>query len=226
MAAVLLQALIGQHPDHVRAPDGGEAMGDGEGGAALAELLQGALYQKLRLVVQRAGGLIQQQDGRILQKDPGDGQALLLPAGQLHPPLAHMGVIALRQRHDKLMGARLLGGLLHLLQGGAGLAVNDVVKDGAGEQVDLLLHGADGAPEAFQGKVPHIMPVYHDLPAGHIIKAGNQVAQRGFAGAAGPHQGHALPRRHLQVDLVQHKAGVILIAEADILKGDLPLHLA
>ena len=39
-------------------------------------------HQPLALGVQRAGGLVQQQDRRILEDRPRDGDALLLPARQ------------------------------------------------------------------------------------------------------------------------------------------------
>ena len=81
----------------VRPTDGGEPVGDGEGGAPAGQLFQGLLHQALALVVQGAGGLVQNQDGRIFQEHPGDGNALLLPAGELDAPLAHEGVISLGQ---------------------------------------------------------------------------------------------------------------------------------
>jgi len=37
------------------------------------------------------------------QESPRQGQALLLPARQLHPPLADLGVVALRQLLDELV---------------------------------------------------------------------------------------------------------------------------
>ena len=40
--------------------------------------------------VQRGGGLIQYQNGRGLQKHPGDGHPLLLPAGEQRAPLTHI----------------------------------------------------------------------------------------------------------------------------------------
>ena len=51
--------------DDVRVPDGGEAVGDGDGGAALLGPLQRLLHHLLALRVQRRGGLVQQQDGRV-----------------------------------------------------------------------------------------------------------------------------------------------------------------
>ena len=41
---------------------------------------QRLLDQKLRFGVQVGGGLVEDHDGRILEEDPGDGQALLFTA--------------------------------------------------------------------------------------------------------------------------------------------------
>ena len=61
---------------------------------SLRHLVERALDFALGAGVQRAGGFVQQQDGRILQDGAGDGDALLLAAGQFQPALAHHGVIA------------------------------------------------------------------------------------------------------------------------------------
>ena len=54
-------------------------------------------HQDLALVVQGAGGLVQDQDGRVLQEDAGDGDALLLAAGELDAALTDIGVVAILQ---------------------------------------------------------------------------------------------------------------------------------
>ena len=61
---------------------GRQAVGDDQGGAALHGLVQGALHQALVLGVQRAGGLVEQQDRRLADQGAGDGQPLALAAGQ------------------------------------------------------------------------------------------------------------------------------------------------
>jgi hypothetical protein len=49
----------------------------------------------LGLGVQRRGGLVEDQDRRVLEHGPGDGDALPLPAGQQHAAIADQGVEAL-----------------------------------------------------------------------------------------------------------------------------------
>ena len=49
----------------------------------MSQLFKALSHKDLALVVQCAGGFVQNQDGRVLQKYPGNGDALLLSAGQL-----------------------------------------------------------------------------------------------------------------------------------------------
>ena len=79
--------------------------------------LQGGLNQPLGTGVERAGGLVQDQDARVLQDDAGDGDALLLAAGELVAALADDGVVALGQLHDAVVdGGGACGGVDLLLR--------------------------------------------------------------------------------------------------------------
>jgi hypothetical protein len=75
----------------VRIPHGGELVhnDDGGGGAARAgdEAVECLLDESLSSV-QRAGGLVEQQDGWLLEQNAGDGDALVLAARELHAALS------------------------------------------------------------------------------------------------------------------------------------------
>ena len=59
-----------------------------------SSLLQRVLDQPLALGVQVAGGLVQDQYGRVLQDGPRDGHPLALAAGELDAALPDQGVVA------------------------------------------------------------------------------------------------------------------------------------
>ena len=65
-------------------------------GAAGQRGRQRLLHERLVLGVEVAGGLVEHDDGRVLQQHPGDGQALLLAAGQPVAALADDRVVARR----------------------------------------------------------------------------------------------------------------------------------
>src|SRR4051812_6091106 len=69
-----------EHDDLVGVDDGGEAMGDHDGGAAAAHLFQRALDLLLGAGVERAGRLVEQQDVRILENGAGDRHPLFFAA--------------------------------------------------------------------------------------------------------------------------------------------------
>ena len=98
VAALFLNAGFAQHQNAVSVFDGGQAVGNRQRGATLGQLIQALPNQNLTLVVQRACGFVQQQDGRVLQKYPRNADALFLPAGKLDPAFAYIGIIPVFQR--------------------------------------------------------------------------------------------------------------------------------
>ena len=103
VAPLLDHPPLRQHHDPVGVADGGEPVGDHQGGAVARraephERLEGALHLALALGVEGAGGLVEDQDGRVLEEGAGDGEALPLAAREQRPLLADLGVVALRQR--------------------------------------------------------------------------------------------------------------------------------
>jgi len=67
--------------DHVRLQDRRQPVRDRDRRPAVHQRLEGRLDEPLRRGVERRGRLVQDQDRRILQDDPGDREALLLPPG-------------------------------------------------------------------------------------------------------------------------------------------------
>jgi hypothetical protein len=65
-------------------------VGDDHGGAADHEAVEGLLDHLLGLAVQRRRGLVQEQDARVLDDCPRNGNALLLAPRHLHPALPHL----------------------------------------------------------------------------------------------------------------------------------------
>ena len=88
--------------------------------------VQRRLHLRLALGVERAGGLVEQQDRRVLQEGAGDGDPLALAAGEARARLADQGVVAVRQGGDEVVGGGGAGGGLDLGRGRARPGVGDV----------------------------------------------------------------------------------------------------
>ena len=136
--AGLDDAAVGDHGDLVGLGDRGQAVGDDDGGPARAEALEGVGDAGLAGRVQVAGRLVQDQQGRVGDPGPGEGDQLALPGGQQGAPLADLGVEAVGQAGDDLVGPDGPGGGLDLGPGRLRPAEADVVQDRAREQEPLL----------------------------------------------------------------------------------------
>mgnify|MGYP000706986087 CR=1 FL=1 len=220
VGAGFLDAVGTEDEDAVVVLDGGQAVGDGQRGAAVGQLFKALAHQDLALVVQSAGGLVQDQNGRVLQEDAGDGDALLLAAGELNAALTDVGVEAILQGEDEPLGTGQTGRFDDLLTGGTGLAVGDVVRHRAAEQIHVLLDDADVLTQALEGDVLDVLPVDEDAAAGHIVEAGDKVAQGRLAAAGGADQRQSLTGFDVEADVVQDLVVVVRVFEADILEPD------
>ena len=61
------------------------------------EHVERVLHEAFALAVERAGGLVEDEDGRVFQDGAGDGDALALAAGEFHAALADERAVALRE---------------------------------------------------------------------------------------------------------------------------------
>ena len=86
-------------------------MGNDEGGSMNHQALQGLLDQVLRLRVQGRGRLVQDEDGRVFEDCPSNGDPLPLAARDPDPLLPDPGGIALGQGADELLRIGELGSL-------------------------------------------------------------------------------------------------------------------
>ena len=81
MRAALDDASFVQHADEVGMFDGRETVRHHQGGTFRHEVLERFLHEFLGLGIERRSRFIQNQDRRVLEDSPCDGEALALPAG-------------------------------------------------------------------------------------------------------------------------------------------------
>ena len=73
-------------------------------------------------------------------------------------------------------------------------------------------------------KLPHVLPVHQDAALGHVVKAGDELAQGGLAAAGGTHHRHGLPGPHMQLHMLQHALPGALIAKRHVVHQNVALH--
>ena len=131
--ALLVDGALLDDGDRVCVLDGGQAVRNHDGGPPHHDAVQRVLHNLLRLRVQRARRLVQQQNGGVLDDGAGDGDALLLPARELQAALACIGVVPVGQPADESVCVCSFGRLDKLGFRCVVLPVEDVLADGAGE---------------------------------------------------------------------------------------------
>ena len=86
MGAVFRHPAFREHRDMIAEAAGRQPVGDIEGGFVLNQGVELLIDLILRHGIQGGGGLIQNDDRRVLVQGPGQGKLLLLAAGSLlHP---------------------------------------------------------------------------------------------------------------------------------------------
>ncbi len=149
-------------------------MGDGDDRAARGEALEGGLYFVLGLGIEGACGLVEKEDGRILQQRAGNGQPLLLAAGDEAALVADDCLVALRLGEDEIVGVGLAGGLIHFLVCGIEPPVADVVHDALVKQKGVLADDAYALPQRLLREGAKVVAVETDRRRGrgHRNEAG------------------------------------------------------
>src|SRR5690606_1104265 len=104
VAALVYQPSAAKHEDAVVAANLAGAAGDQEGGPTFHDAAHGALDLVFGRAVDGAGRVVEDEDPRIGQERASDGDTLALPPGEGDAPLADLGLVAIGQGGDELMG--------------------------------------------------------------------------------------------------------------------------
>ncbi|MNP23999.1 hypothetical protein D3C76_1167320 [compost metagenome] len=108
--------------------------------------------------VQRAGGVVQAEDGGRCEQCPGQAQALALAAGEGHAAIAERAVEAIGQAFEDILGGGLVQGLEQLFIAGAGCAQAQVGGQAVGEQEALLGQYVHAPAQVAQVQFANVLP--------------------------------------------------------------------
>ncbi len=173
----------------------------------------------LGVAVERRSRLVEQQDRRAFQDGAGDGDALLLAAGEFQAALADLGLVAFRREADEAVDLRLPRRLLDLGVGRIPAAVADIVADGVVEQHGVLRHHADGGAQRRLRDVADILAVDQDAAAGDIVEAEQQPRDRRLAGAGRADDGDGVPGRDVEAQAFEDRPRR-LVGKRNVLEAD------
>jgi hypothetical protein len=151
-----------------------------------------ALHDRLAEVVERAGRLVQQQNGRRGDERTRDHDALSLTAGKCRAALGDEGLVAHGHVFDVVVDGSALSGVDDFAERYAIGAERDILANAAGHQERLLQDDSHAPPERLQIEAGDVSTIEEDAPHGRQVQAQEQTAQRRFAGTGGSDQRHLL----------------------------------
>ena len=158
-------------------------MGDRDGRPAPGCVVEGGLDGALGLVVEGAGGLVEDEHRRVAQQRPRDGEPLLLAAGEPVPAGADHGVVAVGEAGEHVVDPRGPAGVLDLGVGRARAGVPQVVAHRRVQQVGVLADHADDLGEVGEAYVAHVDAVDQHPARGRVVQAGDEPGEGGLAAA-------------------------------------------
>src|SRR5262249_5985093 len=112
---------------------------------------------------------VEDENRRIMENRPGNGDALLLPAGETHAMFANASLVAFGEVLDEVVGISTPSGVEDLFLGGVARAIRDVVVDGVGEEEGVLRNKTDLFPKAAKADRRDVDAVNENLPGGRPI---------------------------------------------------------
>ena len=148
MVPLLDNRTILHYQDQIRIHNGRQTVGDHKRSTALHQCVHGTADLHFRPGIHRRGSLIQDQDGRIAEHDPGDGKELALSCGNSFRIASKNRIVSLRQRTDKKVGSGCLCSSNNLFSGSIRLSIGNIFRNGPLKKPGVLQYHAKGLAKA------------------------------------------------------------------------------
>src|SRR5215470_2375050 len=214
-----------QHDDAVGAANRREPVRDDDRRATGHQIVERLLHHHLAFGVERAGRLVEDQNWRVLQNRARDRDALALAARKYRAALADHRIVAFRQLAYELVGERRARGPsdLFIAAVGAVRPVGDVGPHGVVKEARLLSDDRDGAAQADDSEVAHVVAVDQHRALDYVVKSRNQIYQRALTRAAQAHDGDRFARADFERDVFERRQiETLAVVEADVTEFYLP----
>jgi len=159
-----------------------------EHGPLALEARDGLEHPALRVRVEAARGLVEQEH-RLLRRD-GPRQGDPLPLASRHCPAsgAEKRALELSGKSTAADGVER-GARIRVVRAEA-----DVLGQRVGEERRVLRHPREGARDRTRRRIAELLPAVEDLASGGVLEPEQRAQQRGLADARGPRDGDDRPR--------------------------------
>ena len=213
MSAQAVDLAVVQHQDAVSILHRGDALCNDDLGGAGDLFPERLADLGVRGGIHGAGGVIEDQDLGFAQQGAGNGQALLLAAGDVAAALLDPGVVLIGEALDEFIGA---GQLCHpdaLFLAGVLVAPAQVIQDGAGEQHVLLQYHGDLMAEDIKVVIFHVHATDLDGAGLGVVQARNELDQADFAlpvAETGTVKVGGVDVKDYNLDVLRHEVSMVL----------------
>ena len=224
MRAALDDGAILHHENLVGITDRGQAVRHDKRRPARLQPRQRGLDLLLGIGIKRRRGLVEKQDGRVLQHRAGNRDALALTTREAVAHGANPRVIAVIKRHDEFMRRRRAGRRLDIRARRLGAAKADIGGDRIIEQHGILTDQRQVAAQAGKRHLGYIGAVDRDRPGGSVEEAWQQIDHRTLAGTAWPDKRHDLARACCETHLAKRRRAILrggVVGKADSIEPDI-----
>ena len=207
-----------EHDDLVGVAHGRQPVRNRDRRPALGQSVERLLHEPLRLGIERACRLVEDEYRRIAQNRPRDRDPLLLSPREAVTALTDDGLIAFGQRCNHMVDARRLGGPLDLLVGCIRLGEPQVLAHRLVEEVGLLRDDTDQVGERLKAQIADVHTADRDPSSAGLVEPRGQIAERRLAGAGLPDQCGRRARRHGEGDVLERP--VLAVAKPNLVEDD------
>ena len=197
-------------------------MGDGERRPVGRQLVETALDQHLRLGVDIACRLVEDEDRGVFEDRPRDGDPLALAAGEFDAAFADHRLVAVGEVLDEIVGFGGLGGRTDVGVGRVEAPVGDVVPDGAVEEIGLLADVADGLSERAAIDGGDVLAVNPDRSRVGIVEPQQELENGRFPRPGRADECERIAALDGEIEIRQHRV-LLVVAEAHVVVLDAPL---
>src|SRR5215211_5551768 len=193
-------------------------MGDHEGGAPMHQSGHRLHDHGLRLHIHGARWLVEDEDRGVLEECPGERDALALASRETHASLPDLGVVALRQAGDELVGVRRPSRRHDLLKGGVWISVGDVLGNAGREEERLLQDDGELIAHVGYPVVAQVHAIERYPSGGGIIEARQQTYERGLARASRSRDADPRAGEDFEGDVLQYWVVLPFVGEGNVLE--------
>jgi len=189
---------------------------DGDGVAALGYSANGVTDLFFGKRVERRCRFVEHEELGLAQQCTGDGEALLLAAGNLDAAFTDDGIEAAIGTGEQGLNGSLAEDVETLGIGGIGLDEEQVFADGAGEELGILGDETDSRTQCVDGDFVFGSAVVVDVAGFRAVEANEEFNERGLTGSGRTNEGDRLAAGDRERNVAERRLAGSLVLEADV----------